>query len=195
MLRQQVKYHGAQANLCLSDFIASSDSGIPDYLGGFVVTAGIGVEDKSRQFEADQDDYRSIMLKALSDRLAEAFAERLHERVRKEFWAYAPDEELTNKELVGEKYQGIRPAPGTKSRPITVSHVAASRRFWARISSAFHVNRKARGASGRRPGIMNITLDGRGPEAPPTLRTFRGHPPLDKERDRTQNHTQDRSRY
>ena len=117
MLRQQVKYHGGQANLCLSDFLASSDSGMPDYLGGFVVTAGIGVEDKSRQFEAEQDDYQSIMLKALSDRLAEAFAERLHERVRKEFWAYAPDEKLTNKELVGEKYHGIRPAPGYPACP------------------------------------------------------------------------------
>ena len=117
MLRQQVKYHGGQSNLCLSDFLASSESGIPDYLGGFVVTTGIGVKDKSRQFEAQQDDYNSIMLKALSDRLAEAFAERLHERVRKEFWAYASDEKLTNQELIGEKYCGIRPAPGYPACP------------------------------------------------------------------------------
>ena len=117
MLRQQVKYHGGQANLCLSDFLASSQSGIPDYLGGFVVTAGIGVGDKSRQFEAEQDDYQSIMLKALSDRLAEAFAERLHERVRREYWAYTPEEKLTNKELIGEKYCGIRPAPGYPACP------------------------------------------------------------------------------
>ncbi len=117
MLRQQIKYHGGQPNLCLSDFLAPSESGIPDYLGGFVVTAGIGVEDKSKQFEAQQDDYQSIMLKALSDRLAEAFAERLHERVRKEFWAYASDENLTNQELIGEKYRGIRPAPGYPACP------------------------------------------------------------------------------
>ena len=119
MLRQQVKYHGGQPNLCLSDFLASSDSGLPDYLGGFVVTAGFGVQDKSRQFEAEQDDYQSIMLKALSDRLAEAFAERLHERVRKEFWAYAPGEELTNRELVGEKYQGSDRLPVTPPARIT----------------------------------------------------------------------------
>ena len=117
MLRQQVKYQGGQSNLCLSDFLASSESGIPDYLGGFVVTTGIGVKDKSRQFEAEQDDYSSIMLKALSDRLAEALAERLHQRVRKEFWAYASDEELTDQELIGEKYRGIRPAPGYPACP------------------------------------------------------------------------------
>ena len=117
MLRQQGQFRTGQPNLCLSDFLASVQSGRPDYLGAFVVTAGIGVEARAGQFEAEHDDYRSIMLKALSDRLAEALAERLHERVRKEFWAYAPDEELTNKQLIGEKYCGIRPAPGYPACP------------------------------------------------------------------------------
>ncbi len=117
MLRQQGQFRTGQPNLCLSDFLAPVQSGRPDYLGAFVVTAGIGVEARAGQFEAEHDDYRSIMLKALSDRLAEALAERLHERVRQEFWAYAPDEELTNEQLIGEKYCGIRPAPGYPACP------------------------------------------------------------------------------
>ncbi len=117
MLRQQVKYHGGQSNLSLSDFLATAESGIQDYLGAFVVTAGIGVDERSRQFEAEQDDYGSIMLKALADRLAEAFAERLHQRVRQEYWAYAAGEELTPQELISEKYAGIRPAPGYPACP------------------------------------------------------------------------------
>ncbi len=116
MLRQQVKYHGRQSNLCLSDFLAPVESGIPDYLGAFTVTAGVGVEAKSRQFEQEQDDYSSILLKALADRLAEAFAERLHERVRREYWAYA-EEDLSPEDLLSEKYQGIRPAPGYPACP------------------------------------------------------------------------------
>ena len=116
MLRQQVKYHGRQSNLCLSDFLAPIESGTPDYLGAFTVTASGEVEDKIRQFEREHDDYSSILLKALADRLAEAFAERLHERVRKEYWAYA-DEDLSPKDLIGEKYLGIRPAPGYPACP------------------------------------------------------------------------------
>lgn len=111
-MRQQAKKNG-QPNLCLSDFVAPQG----DYLGTFAVTTGIGIEKWIEKFEKDHDDYHSIMLKALADRLAEAFAERLHERVRKEFWGYASNESLSNEELVREKYQGIRPAPGYPACP------------------------------------------------------------------------------
>jgi 5-methyltetrahydrofolate--homocysteine methyltransferase len=104
-------------NRCLADFVAPKDSGIADHVGLFAVTAGLGVERKEAQFLADHDDYSAIMLKALADRLAEAFAERLHQRVRTEFWGYAADEALSNDELIAEKYQGIRPAPGYPACP------------------------------------------------------------------------------
>ncbi|MEO7150854.1 MAG: vitamin B12 dependent-methionine synthase activation domain-containing protein, partial [Burkholderiaceae bacterium] len=104
-------------NRCLADFIAPKASGIADYIGLFAVTAGLGADKKNQQFLDDLDDYSSIMLKALADRLAEAFAERLHLRVRTEFWAYAPDEHLTLPELIGETYRGIRPAPGYPACP------------------------------------------------------------------------------
>ncbi|MFM7505529.1 MAG: vitamin B12 dependent-methionine synthase activation domain-containing protein, partial [Rubrivivax sp.] len=103
-------------NRSLADFIAPA-GGPPDHIGLFAVTAGIGVEKKERQFEADHDDYSAIMLKALADRLAEAFAERLHQRVRTEFWGYAPDEALSNEQLITEQYRGIRPAPGYPACP------------------------------------------------------------------------------
>jgi 5-methyltetrahydrofolate--homocysteine methyltransferase len=103
-------------NRCLADFVAPK--GVkPDYIGLFAVTAGLGVEKKERQFEADHDDYSAIMLKALADRLAEAFAERLHQRVRTEFWGYAVDEALSNEQLIAEAYRGIRPAPGYPACP------------------------------------------------------------------------------
>ncbi len=117
-LRQQMeKRRDAAPNLCLADYIAPKHAGLADYLGTFAVTTGIGIEDKLAEFEAAHDDYSSILLKALADRLAEAFAERLHERVRKEFWAYAGAENLSNEELIGEKYRGIRPAPGYPACP------------------------------------------------------------------------------
>ncbi|MEW5839252.1 MAG: methionine synthase [Pseudomonadota bacterium] len=116
-IRQQMERSGGKPNLCLADFIAPKQSGVPDYLGGFAVTAGIGIETKLAEFEADHDDYQSIMLKALADRLAEAFAERMHERVRKEFWGYAPNENYANDELIKEAYRGIRPAPGYPACP------------------------------------------------------------------------------
>jgi 5-methyltetrahydrofolate--homocysteine methyltransferase len=103
-------------NRSLADFIAPKGTQ-PDYVGLFAVTAGIGVEKKVAQFMADHDDYSAITLKALADRLAEAFAERLHQRVRTEFWGYAPDEALSNEELIAEKYRGIRPAPGYPACP------------------------------------------------------------------------------
>lgn len=116
-LRQQMKKLNGQPNLCLADFVAPHTSGTPDYVGAFAVTAGFGVEKLAAGFEADLDDYSSILVKALADRLAEAFAEELHERVRKEFWGYALSESLSNEELIQEDYRGIRPAPGYPAYP------------------------------------------------------------------------------
>ena len=104
-------------NRCLADFIAPKGSGVADHIGLFAVTAGLGAEKKDKQFMDDHDDYSAIMLKALADRLAEAFAERMHQRVRTEFWGYTLDEGLSNVDLIGEKYQGIRPAPGYPACP------------------------------------------------------------------------------
>jgi 5-methyltetrahydrofolate--homocysteine methyltransferase len=116
-LRQQMARDGARANLALADFVAPKETGIPDYIGGFAVTAGIGEEDVARRFERANDDYSKIMVKALADRLAEAFAEALHAKVRRELWAYAPGEKLTNEQLIAEDYAGIRPAPGYPAQP------------------------------------------------------------------------------
>ncbi|MBO2010616.1 methionine synthase [Hymenobacter negativus] len=116
-LRQQGEKGPKIPNIAFSDFLAPKETGRPDYMGGFAVTAGIGIEKLIEQYEADHDDYSSIMVKALADRLAEAFAERLHERVRREFWGYAPDEHLTGDDLIQEKYRGVRPAPGYPGCP------------------------------------------------------------------------------
>ncbi len=113
---QQLKSEGIP-NLCLADFVAPSGSGITDYIGGFVVTAGHGAEALVKKFEKENDDYNALMTKVLADRLAEAFAEWLHEHVRKTLWAYAPDEQLDIHGLLGEEYQGIRPAPGYPACP------------------------------------------------------------------------------
>jgi 5-methyltetrahydrofolate--homocysteine methyltransferase len=116
-LRQQLEKREGRFNAALSDFIAPRTADVPDYIGGFVVTAGIGEDVIADRFKHANDDYSSILCKALADRLAEAFAERMHARVRREFWAYAPDEALSNGELILEKYQGIRPAPGYPAQP------------------------------------------------------------------------------
>jgi 5-methyltetrahydrofolate--homocysteine methyltransferase len=116
-LRQQLEKREGRFNAALSDFIAPASSGVPDYIGGFVVTAGIGEDVIADRFKNANDDYSSILCKALADRLAEAFAERMHARVRREFWAYAPDEALSPDELILEKYRGIRPAPGYPAQP------------------------------------------------------------------------------
>jgi len=116
-LRQQMSKRRDAPNLCLADFIAPKEAGVADYLGTFAVTAGIGIERKLAEFEADHDDYHAILLKALADRLAEAYAERLHERVRKEFWGYAMGENLSNEEIIKAEYRGIRPAPGYPACP------------------------------------------------------------------------------
>jgi 5-methyltetrahydrofolate--homocysteine methyltransferase len=115
-LRQQTRRQKDAPNLCLADFVAPDETGLADYLGAFAVTAA-GIEDQVRRFEEAHNDYDAIMLKALADRFAEAFAERLHERVRREFWGYVPDEGLTSEELIKERYQGIRPAPGYPACP------------------------------------------------------------------------------
>ena len=104
-------------HLALADFVAPKETGLADYVGGFAVTAGIGEEDVARRFERANDDYSKIMVKALADRLAEAFAEALHEKVRRELWAYAPGEKLTNEQVIAEEYSGIRPAPGYPAQP------------------------------------------------------------------------------
>ncbi|QDZ02685.1 methionine synthase [Nitratireductor mangrovi] len=116
-LRQQLAKRDGKPNMALADFVAPADSGKADYVGGFVVTAGIEEVAIAERFERANDDYASIMVKALADRFAEAFAERMHERVRKEFWGYAPDETFTPGELIREPYRGIRPAPGYPAQP------------------------------------------------------------------------------
>ncbi len=116
-LRQQFAKPGNRPNLCLADFVAPECSGVADHVGAFVVTAGEGVAELCAEFETAGDDYQSILAKALADRLAEAFAEHMHERIRREFWGYAPDESLTNNQLIAEEYAGIRPAPGYPASP------------------------------------------------------------------------------
>ena len=116
-LRQQSKKATSAANIALADFVAPKETGLPDFMGGFAVTAGLGIEKKLEEFAKDHDDYSIIMLKGLADRLAEAFAEKLKSIVRKETWGYEPNETLSNEELIREKYRGIRPAPGYPACP------------------------------------------------------------------------------
>ena len=116
-LRQQTKKAADRYNFCLADFVAPKASGLRDYLGAFAVTAGIGCDERAREFEAAHDDYNAIMVKALADRLAEALAELMHLRVRREFWGYAPAEALDESALIAEAYRGIRPAPGYPACP------------------------------------------------------------------------------
>jgi 5-methyltetrahydrofolate--homocysteine methyltransferase len=116
-LRQQRAKAQGQPQHCISDFVAPHTSGLADYVGGFAVTAGLGIDEHVARFEAEHDDYSAIVLKALADRLAEALAEYMHERVRREFWAYAPGEVMSNVELIREQYRGIRPAPGYPACP------------------------------------------------------------------------------
>ena len=116
-IRQQMVKKDGRPNLALADFVAPKSAGVTDWLGAFVVTTGVGLDERVAAFEAAHDDYSSILLKALADRLAEAFAERMHERVRRELWGYAPNEALDNQALIREQYQGIRPAPGYPACP------------------------------------------------------------------------------
>lgn len=116
-LRQQTNKPNNQANFCLADYVAPKDAGLSDYIGGFVVTTGLGADELAKKYEDQNDDYSAIMVKALADRLAEAFAEKMHQLVRTEYWGYAKSESLSNEELIKEKYQGIRPAPGYPACP------------------------------------------------------------------------------
>jgi 5-methyltetrahydrofolate--homocysteine methyltransferase len=116
-LRQQNHKPAGRPNLCLADFVAPKESGVADWIGAFAVTAGGDIERKIAEFESKHDDYGAIMVKVLADRLAEAFAEHLHERVRREFWGYDPGERLGNEQLIAEQYRGIRPAPGYPACP------------------------------------------------------------------------------
>jgi 5-methyltetrahydrofolate--homocysteine methyltransferase len=116
-LRQQLIRREGRANMALADFIAPRTSGIADYVGAFMVTAGLGAEEIAEQFKEAGDDYSAIMVKALADRLAEAFAERLHQRMRNEFWGYAAEERASVDDLIAERYRGIRPAPGYPAQP------------------------------------------------------------------------------
>jgi 5-methyltetrahydrofolate--homocysteine methyltransferase len=116
MLRQQAAKPNEQPYFCLADFVAPRETGLEDYIGAFAVTTGIGADELAKRFERDHDDYNSIMVKALADRLAEAFAELLHERARRE-WGYEPEERFSNEELIAEKYRGIRPAFGYPACP------------------------------------------------------------------------------
>ena len=116
-LRQQNRKPAGNANLCLADFVAPKDGGVQDYVGAFAVTTGIGIDKRVKAYEDKHDDYNAILLKALADRLAEAYAELLHKRVRRELWGYAKDETLDTDALIAEKYRGIRPAPGYPACP------------------------------------------------------------------------------
>jgi 5-methyltetrahydrofolate--homocysteine methyltransferase len=141
-LRQQLSKREGRANTALSDFIAPRNSGLADYVGGFIVTAGIGEDEVAERFKRANDDYSAIMVKALADRLAEAFAERLHQRVRKEFWGYARDEALSGEQLVAEKYRGIRPAPGYPAQPDhtekgTLFKLLGSERIGVKLTESF----------------------------------------------------------
>jgi 5-methyltetrahydrofolate--homocysteine methyltransferase len=116
-LRQQGQHREGVPNRCLADYVAPRQTGVHDYVGAFAVTAGLGCRERIEAFKKEHDDYSAILLESLADRLAEAFAERLHQRVRKEFWGYVPDEHLDNAALIDERYAGIRPAPGYPACP------------------------------------------------------------------------------
>jgi len=141
-LRQQLSKREGRANAALSDFIAPRESRLADYIGGFTVTAGIGEDEVAERFKRANDDYSAIMVKALADRLAEAFAERLHQRVRKEFWGYAADETFSHDQLIAEKYRGIRPAPGYPAQPdhtekSTLFRLLKSERIGVQLTESF----------------------------------------------------------
>ncbi len=146
-LRQQTK-KDSFSNYCLSDFIASKDSGIQDYIGAFAVTAGIGEDDLAKSFEEQGDDYNAIMVKAIADRLAEGFAEYLHAQVRKVYWGYAADENLDNEALIREKYQGIRPAPGYAACP---EH-SEKQTIWSLLDAEKHTGMKLTESYAMYPG-------------------------------------------
>ena len=141
-LRQQLSKREGRNNEALSDFIAPRDSGVKDYIGAFAITAGIGEDEIADRFKRANDDFSAILVKALADRLAEAFAERLHQRVRKEFWGYAADEAVSREDLIAEKYRGVRPAPGYPAQPDhtekgTLFHLLEAERIGVKLTESF----------------------------------------------------------
>jgi 5-methyltetrahydrofolate--homocysteine methyltransferase len=141
-LRQQLSKREGRANAALSDFVAPRDSGLADYIGGFTVTAGLGEDEAADRFKRANDDYSAILVKALADRLAEAFAERMHQRVRKELWGYEPHENLSNEAMISEQYRGIRPAPGYPAQPdhtekATLFRLLQSERIGVKLTESF----------------------------------------------------------
>ncbi len=147
-LRQQGQHREGVPNRAMSDFVAPAQSGLHDHVGAFAVTAGLGSQEKVMEFKADLDDYNAILLESLADRLAEAFAERMHERVRHEFWGYAPDEDLSGEELVAEKYVGIRPAPGYPACP---EHTEKEQ-IWALLDVVEHTGMQLTESMAMSPG-------------------------------------------
>mgnify|MGYP006202491235 CR=1 FL=1 len=143
-LRQQKGKPAGQSHDALADFVAPKGSGRRDYIGAFAVTAGIGIEQHLERFAQAHDDYSSIMLKALADRFAEAFAERMHERVRREFWGYAPEERFTSDQLIREDYRGIRPAFGDKLKSVGLP--IPSRMTTLTLLSIAFIGSRSRGA-------------------------------------------------
>ncbi len=154
-VRQQMAKPDGRPNVSIADFVGPT--GVEDYIGAFAVTAGKGTTDLVAAFEAAHDDYSAIMARALADRLAEAFAERLHERVRRELWAYAPDETLSNDDLIAERYQGIRPAPGY---PATPDHSAKPTLFdlLEAHGSGRHRAHRVVGDAARRVGLRAVPV-------------------------------------
>jgi 5-methyltetrahydrofolate--homocysteine methyltransferase len=151
-LRQQKDLPEGKPHASLADFIAPKDSGVRDYIGAFAVTAGLGIEPALARFAQDHDDYSSILLKVLADRLAEAFAERLHERVRREFWGYAPEERFSNEQLIREDYRGIRPAPGYPACP---DHTE-KRQLWQLLEPTLHAGIELTESYAMHPGAAVI---------------------------------------
>ena len=137
MLRQQEKHSDGRPNRSLVDFVAPAQSGLPDFVGAFAVTAGHGAQELAASFERSHDDYNAILVKALADRLAEAFAESLHQQVR-QMWGYGRNENLTNDELIAEKYRGIRPAFGYPACPITPENRCSSISWMLRLPPVSH---------------------------------------------------------
>ena len=152
-LRQQGQHRDGVPNRALSDFVAPTSTGLRDHVGAFAVTAGLGVPEKVAEFKAAVDDYNAILLESLADRLAEAFAERLHERVRRDLWGYAPDEHLSSEEILAERYVGIRPAPGLPRLPGPHREgdaLVAARRGAPRRDPAHRVDGHVAGRGGQR---------------------------------------------
>jgi 5-methyltetrahydrofolate--homocysteine methyltransferase len=147
-LRQQTEHRPGVPHRSLADYVAPKEIGLPDYVGAFAVTAGIGIEAKIAEFKAALDDYSAILLESLADRLAEAFAERMHQRVRTEFWGYAPDERLSNADLIKERYAGIRPAPGYPACP---EHTE-KQTLWGLLDVEAHVGIKLTDSMAMWPG-------------------------------------------